>query len=64
MARSAAPSGVVRHRAARDVQVGADADVVDADGVAISLSPSTYVSRLLKKCQMPIEPPVSLIARA
>src|SRR6266851_4738800 len=31
---------------------------------AISLRPSTYLSRLGKKCQMPTDPPVSAIARA
>src|SRR5689334_23416220 len=44
--------------------VGTDADVIDPDDFAISFRPSTYLSRLGKKCQMPIEPPVSAIARA
>jgi hypothetical protein len=36
--------------------VGADADVIDP---AIPVIPSTYLSRFAKKCQIPIEPPVS-----
>src|SRR5215831_18996566 len=31
---------------------------------AISLRPSTYLSRVGKKCQMPTAPPVSAMARA
>jgi len=51
------PLRVVRHAPGRHMLVGADADMIDPRRSRPSpFRPSMYLSRLGKKCQMPIEP--------
>ena len=48
------------HAAGCDLRVSADADVIETDGSGHLFGPSTYLSSFEKKCQMPIDPPVSV----
>jgi hypothetical protein len=54
------PLRIVLHASGCDLLVGADADVIEPTAPAISFSVSTYLSRFGKKCQMWMDPPVSV----